>query len=109
VILDGTLLSIDRVGMASGYDRRFFSGEHKRHGVNVQVIADPAGRLAWASPLIHRPGSDRSQLFFGVVAVGGGRGGAAGLSGFSTDDLRSARSGRWSGGGGEGVVQGPAE
>jgi DDE superfamily endonuclease/Helix-turn-helix of DDE superfamily endonuclease len=50
VILDGTLLSIDRVGMASGYDRRFFSGKHKRHGVNVQVIADPAGRLVWASP-----------------------------------------------------------
>jgi DDE superfamily endonuclease/Helix-turn-helix of DDE superfamily endonuclease len=52
VILDGTLLSIDRVGMASGYDRRFFSGKHKRHGVNVQVIADPAGRLVWASPAL---------------------------------------------------------
>jgi hypothetical protein len=52
VILDGTLLSIDRVGMASGYDRRFFSGKHKRHGVNVQVIADPAGRLVWASPTL---------------------------------------------------------
>jgi len=48
VILDGTLLSLDRVGMASGYDRGFFSGKHKRHGVNVQVIADPAGRLVWA-------------------------------------------------------------
>ena len=52
VILDGTLLSIDRVGMASGYDRGFFSGKHKRHGVNVQVIADPAGRLVWASPAL---------------------------------------------------------
>jgi hypothetical protein len=31
--------------MASGYDRGFFSGKHKRHSVNVQVIADPAGRL----------------------------------------------------------------
>jgi hypothetical protein len=48
VILDGTLLR-DRVGMASG-DRPFYSGKHKRHGVNVQVIADPAGRLIWASP-----------------------------------------------------------
>ena len=55
VILDGTLLPIDRVGMAAGYDRRFFSGKHKRHGVNVQVIADPAGRLVWASPAL--PGS----------------------------------------------------
>ncbi len=52
VILDGTLLSIDRIGMASGYDRAFFSGKHKRHGVNVQVIADPAGRLVWASPAL---------------------------------------------------------
>ncbi len=52
VILDGTLMSIDRVGMASGYDRAFFSGKHKRHGVNVQVIADPARRLVWASPAL---------------------------------------------------------
>src|SRR6185312_3929598 len=52
VILDGTLLPIDRVGMAAGYDRRFFSGKHKRHGVNVQVVADPAGRLVWASPAL---------------------------------------------------------
>jgi hypothetical protein len=41
VILDGTLLRIDRVGMASGYDRAFYSGKHKAHGLNVRVIADP--------------------------------------------------------------------
>jgi hypothetical protein len=29
VILDGTLLRIDRVGMGSGRDRRFYSGKHK--------------------------------------------------------------------------------
>lgn len=52
VILDGTLLRIDRVGMASGYDRAFYSGKHKCHGVNVQVIADPAGRLVWISPAL---------------------------------------------------------
>ena len=50
VILDGTLLRIDRVGMASGYDRAFYSGKHKAHGLNVQVIADPVGRLVWISP-----------------------------------------------------------
>ena len=49
VILDGTLLRIDRVGMASGRDRALYSGKHKAHGVNVQVIADPAGRLVWIS------------------------------------------------------------
>src|SRR5215217_4142258 len=49
------MLRIDRVGMASGYDRAYYSGKHKCHGVNVQVIADPAGRLVWASPAL--PGS----------------------------------------------------
>jgi hypothetical protein len=52
VIIDGTLLRIDRVGMASGRDRPYYSGKHKCHGVNVQVIADPAGRLIWASPAL---------------------------------------------------------
>jgi hypothetical protein len=44
VILNGTLLRIDRVGMASGRDWLYYSGKHKCHGVNVQVIATrPAG------------------------------------------------------------------
>lgn len=45
-ILDGTLIPIDRVRDQKPYD----SGKHKRHGVNVQIIADAAGRLIWASP-----------------------------------------------------------
>ncbi len=49
VILDGTVLRIDRVGMAGGRDRPFYSGKHKVHGLNVQVIADPVGRLIWVS------------------------------------------------------------
>jgi hypothetical protein len=52
VILDGSLLRIDRVAMASGGDRPYYSGKHKAHGVNVQVIADPAGRLIWVSPAL---------------------------------------------------------
>ena len=52
VILDGTLLRIDRVGMAGGRDRPYYSGQHKCHGVNVQVLADPAGRLIWVSPAL---------------------------------------------------------
>ncbi len=55
VVLDGTLLRIDRVGMTGGHDRAYYSGKHKAHGVNVQVLADPAGRLVWASPAL--PGS----------------------------------------------------
>ena len=52
MIIDGTLLRIDRVGMAAGRDRPYYSGKHKCHGVNVQVMADPAGRLMWASPAL---------------------------------------------------------
>ncbi len=55
VILDGTLLRIDRVGMTGGRDRPYYSGKHKCHGLNVQVLADPAGRLIWVSPTL--PGS----------------------------------------------------
>jgi hypothetical protein len=43
-ILDGTLIPIDRVADQKPY----YSGKHHRHGVNVQVLADPAGRLLWA-------------------------------------------------------------
>jgi hypothetical protein len=45
VILDGTLIPIDRVADQKPY----YSGKHRRHGVNVQVFADPAGRLIRAS------------------------------------------------------------
>ncbi|MCT9110044.1 transposase family protein [Streptomyces mirabilis] len=48
VILDGTLLPIDRITA----DRPFYSGKHKKHGMNVQVITDPFGRLLWASPAL---------------------------------------------------------
>ena len=50
VILDGTLLRIDRVGTTGGRDRPYYSGKRKVHGLNVQVLADPAGRLIWVSP-----------------------------------------------------------
>lgn len=33
-------------------DRPFYSGKHKKHGMNVQVLADPSGRLLWASPAL---------------------------------------------------------
>ena len=51
VILDGTLLQIDRIAA----DAPYYSGKHKRHGMNVQVLTDPFGRLLWASPAL--PGS----------------------------------------------------
>lgn len=48
LILDGVLLPIDRIAA----DRPFHSSKHKKHGMNVQLIADPQGRLLWASPAL---------------------------------------------------------
>jgi hypothetical protein len=51
VVLDGTLIPIDRVAA----DRPFYSGKHKRHGMNLQVIASPGGDVLWVSGAL--PGS----------------------------------------------------
>ncbi|MEV0486049.1 transposase family protein [Streptomyces sp. NPDC050508] len=48
VILDGTLLPIARIAA----DTPYYSGKHKRHGMNVQVLTDPFGRLLWTSPAL---------------------------------------------------------
>jgi hypothetical protein len=48
VLLDGTLAKCDRVGDS----RADFSHKHRRHGVNVQVVTDPTGRLLWISPAL---------------------------------------------------------
>jgi hypothetical protein len=51
VVIDGTLIAIDRLAA----DRPFYSGKHRRHGMNLQVIAAPDGEIVWVSgPL---PGS----------------------------------------------------
>ena len=57
VIIDGTLILIDRVAA----DRSFYSGRHRRHGMNLQVIASPDGDIVWVSgrcPAV-RPRPDR--------------------------------------------------
>lgn len=46
VLLDGTLAECDRAGDS----RADYSHEHRRHGVNMQVVTDPAGRLLCSSP-----------------------------------------------------------
>jgi hypothetical protein len=40
VVIDGTLIPIDRVAA----ERPFYSGKHRRHGMNLQVIASRTGR-----------------------------------------------------------------
>jgi hypothetical protein len=69
VILDGTLIPIDRVAV----DRPYYSGKQKRHGVNVQVLADTRGRLLWASPAL--PGAVHDLTAARHHGVGQVRGG----------------------------------
>ena len=48
VLPDGTLAECDRVGEG----RADYSHKNRRHGVNVQVVTDPAGRLLWLPPAL---------------------------------------------------------
>jgi hypothetical protein len=45
VVIDGTLITIDRVAV----DRPFYSGKRRRHGMNLQVISSPQGEILWVS------------------------------------------------------------
>jgi hypothetical protein len=45
LVIDGTLIPIDRVAA----DRPFYSGKHRKHGMNLQVIASPGGDIVWVS------------------------------------------------------------
>jgi DDE superfamily endonuclease/Helix-turn-helix of DDE superfamily endonuclease len=45
VVIDGTLIAIDRLAA----DRPFYSGKHRKHGMNLQVIASPDGEILWVS------------------------------------------------------------
>jgi hypothetical protein len=50
-VIDGTLIPIDRVAA----DRPFYSGKHRMHGMNIQVITAPDGTIVWTSGAL--PGS----------------------------------------------------
>jgi len=65
VVLDGTLIPVDRVAA----DRPFYSGKHQRHGMNLQVIASPDGSIVWVSGAL--PGSvhdKNAEWIWGVLA-----------------------------------------
>ena len=65
VVVDGTLIPIDRVAA----DRPFYSGKHRRHGMNLQVIASPSGDILWVSGAL--PGSvhdKNAEWIWGVLA-----------------------------------------
>jgi hypothetical protein len=58
VILDGTLIPTDRIstpGPTRGVDL-WWSGKHRHHGGNIQVVSAPDGWPLWTSPV--RPGRE---------------------------------------------------
>jgi hypothetical protein len=64
VIVDGTLIPIDRLAA----DKPFYSGKHKKHGMNLQVIASPDGDILWVSGAL--PGSvhdKKAEWIWGVL------------------------------------------
>jgi hypothetical protein len=64
VVLDGTLIPVGRLAA----DRPFYSGKHKKHGMNLQVIASPDGDILWVSGTL--PGSvhdTKAQWIWGVL------------------------------------------
>jgi len=85
VVTGGTLVPFDRVAA----DRPFSSGKHRRHGMNVPVIAGPGGGIRWVSgPLpgaVHDLTAARIWGIIGelaaaglIVLAGKGRHGAGG-------------------------------
>jgi DDE superfamily endonuclease/Helix-turn-helix of DDE superfamily endonuclease len=65
VVLDGTLIPADRVAA----DSPFYSGKHRKHGMNLQVIASPQGDILWVSGAL--PGSvhdKKAEWIWGVLA-----------------------------------------
>jgi hypothetical protein len=64
VVLDGTLIPIDRVAA----DRPFYSGKHRKHGMNLQVIAGPTGDIVWVSgPLAGAVHDKKAEWIWGVL------------------------------------------
>jgi hypothetical protein len=45
VVIDGTLVPVDRLAA----DRPFYPGKHRKHGMNLQVIASAEGEILWVS------------------------------------------------------------
>ena len=65
VVIDGTLIPIDRVAA----DRPGYSGKHRRHGMNLQVIASPDGDIVWVSgPLPGAVHDLTAARIWGIIA-----------------------------------------
>jgi hypothetical protein len=65
LVIDGTVIPIDRVAA----DRPFYSGKHRKHGMNLQVIASPEGDIVWVSgPLPGAVHDLTAARIWGIIA-----------------------------------------
>jgi hypothetical protein len=65
VVVDGTLIPVDRVAA----DRPFYSGKHRKHGMNLQVIASPGGDIVWVSGALAGAVHDKkAKWIWGILA-----------------------------------------
>jgi hypothetical protein len=65
LVLDGTVIPIDRVAA----DRPFYSGKHRKHGMNLQVIASPDGDIVRVSgPLPGAVHDLTAARIWGIIA-----------------------------------------
>jgi len=55
VTVDGVHVPAVTFGRKTAGQRAYYSGKHKRHGLNVQTVCSPDGELLWAAP--PRPGA----------------------------------------------------
>ena len=74
VIVDGTLLRIDRVGMVSGYDRAFYSGKHKCLSVRVSSPLLRWWGILTAGDLVLQVPAAFGLAHARVVPIAGGQG-----------------------------------
>ena len=65
----GTLIPADRVAA----DRPSYSGKHRRHGMNLQVIASPGGDIVWVSGPLPGAVHDLTAARIWGVVRGAGR------------------------------------
>jgi hypothetical protein len=64
VVLDGTLIPVHRVAA----DRPFYSGKHRKHGMNTQVIASPGSDILWVSGALPSSVHDReARVELGIL------------------------------------------
>ena len=65
LVIDGTLIPINRVAA----DQPFYSGKHRRHGMNLQVSSSPDGEIMWVSgPLPGAVHDLTAARIWGIVA-----------------------------------------